>query len=362
MYQDPPVQIIITPIQSKIKSVVGDNKRFIIYELLIINGSDKPVQLSSINIQGYNNNKKVLDLNINNLTDYYSTLSNINKNIKDSTLLQPNIAGMLFFEIDIKKSITRIENILNVGQLIKSNSIFIESNPIIINHPLKGKKWMVVNGFPNDGSHRRAKFILNGNIQFPERYGIDIMKYANVNNKYNLFNGDPYKNESYFAYGQPIYAVGDGIVYGIMDGIKDNIPGSGPSNPNSKTISGNYIILKLKNNYAFYAHLIPGSLNVKVGDKVYAGDKIARLGNTGNSSMPHLHFHISTKPMPIGDGKDPISINAQGLPWELNKFTLYDYIPEGKSKIDNVPLSVTITNKQNITNQILMYKNLIDFI
>jgi murein DD-endopeptidase MepM/ murein hydrolase activator NlpD len=148
-----------------------------------------------------------------------------------------------------------------------------------------------------------------------------------------------------------------------MDGIKENIPGSGPTNPTSKTISGNYIILKLKNgNYAFYAHLIAGSLNVKVGDKVYAGDKIARLGNSGNSSMPHLHFQISTKPLPVGDGKDPIPINAQGLPWELNKFTLYDYIPEGKSTIDEVPLSVNITNKHNINNQILMYQNLIDFV
>jgi len=55
-------------------------------------------------------------------------------------------------------------------------------------------------------------------------------------------------------------------------------------------------------NFAFYAHLQPGSLRVKLGDKVRAGQVIGLVGNTGNSTEPHLHFHISNATSPLGSG------------------------------------------------------------
>ena len=60
---------------------------------------------------------------------------------------------------------------------------------------------------------------------------------------------------------------------------------------------GNYIVLQIAPGvYAFYAHLQPGSLKVKVGDTVAAGAVIASLGNTGNSTAPHLHFGLVDQP------------------------------------------------------------------
>ena len=66
-------------------------------------------------------------------------------------------------------------------------------------------------------------------------------------------------------------------------------------------------------NFAFYAHLKPGSLTVKVGDDLKAGQSIAALGNSGNSDAPHLHFHVM-------DGPDPLAAN--GLPFVIKSFKL----------------------------------------
>ncbi len=72
-------------------------------------------------------------------------------------------------------------------------------------------------------------------------------------------------------------------------------------------IFGNHVVLDLGNGtYAAYAHLRRGSLTVREGDRVRAGQLIARCGNSGNSSEPHLHFQLM-------DGPDPDT--ARGLPF-----------------------------------------------
>jgi murein DD-endopeptidase MepM/ murein hydrolase activator NlpD len=67
-----------------------------------------------------------------------------------------------------------------------------------------------------------------------------------------------------------------------------------------------------KGRFAFYAHLQPGSIRVKVGDTVKTGQVLGLLGNSGNSDAPHLHFHIM-------DGPRPLSSN--GLPYRFTRFT-----------------------------------------
>jgi murein DD-endopeptidase MepM/ murein hydrolase activator NlpD len=66
-------------------------------------------------------------------------------------------------------------------------------------------------------------------------------------------------------------------------------------------------------NFAFFAHLKPGSLRVKLGDHVKRGQIIAQLGNTGQSDAPHLHFHVM-------DGTSPL--DANGLPFVFTRFAV----------------------------------------
>jgi len=72
-------------------------------------------------------------------------------------------------------------------------------------------------------------------------------------------------------------------------------------------------VLDLGNgHFVMYAHLQPGSLRVKLGEKVKSGQILALLGNTGNSDAPHLHFQMMDTNSPLG---------AEGIPYELRTFT-----------------------------------------
>ena len=74
-----------------------------------------------------------------------------------------------------------------------------------------------------------------------------------------------------------------------------------------ETVGGNHVILDIGNgHYAFYAHLQPGSLRVKMGDRVKKGATLGLVGNTGNSTEPHLHFHLADSNSPLG---------SEGIPY-----------------------------------------------
>ena len=82
--------------------------------------------------------------------------------------------------------------------------------------------------------------------------------------------------------GQPVFAVADGTVI-----ISTRLSGS----------YGNYIIIKHDNGlYTLYAHGQDGSRTVSSGDRVAQGQQIMRVGSTGNSTGPHLHFEVRTSP------------------------------------------------------------------
>ena len=97
------------------------------------------------------------------------------------------------------------------------------------------------------------------------------------------------RNEDYFVYGKQILAAAPGTVVTAIDGVPDNEPGS----MNPLCAVGNCLIIDQgSHEYAVYAHLKPGSLRVHRGEKVRMGQVLALCGNSGNSSQPHLHFHL----------------------------------------------------------------------
>jgi murein DD-endopeptidase MepM/ murein hydrolase activator NlpD len=96
-------------------------------------------------------------------------------------------------------------------------------------------------------------------------------------------------DEDYYAFGKELYAPCDGEVVLVVDGIKDNIPGV----LNPIYIPGNTVIIKTANGeFVFFAHFKQHSIVVKQGQKVTTGALLGLCGNSGNSSEPHLHFHL----------------------------------------------------------------------
>jgi hypothetical protein len=189
------------------------------------------------------------------------------------------------------------------------------AKPIVIGPPLRGGDWIALNGPSNTSGHRRALIPLGGRPEIAQRFAID---WAKVGPSGQRFDGDAKNNASYFAYGSDILSVADGVVTSIKDGIPQNVPG-----PTSRavpitleTVGGNYVIVDLGGgHYAFYAHMQPGTLRVKVGDRVRRGQVLGLLGNSGNSTEPHLHFHI-------GNANAPLA--SEGLPYLIDAWDLYD--------------------------------------
>lgn len=167
---------------------------------------------------------------------------------------------------------------------------------ITVHPPLEGANWIAGNGPSNTSGHRRARLCLGGHASIGQRFAID---WVQVDQEGKSFSGPEDKNESYFAYNENVLACADAKVVVVVDGVKSNIPHGNTLAEviTPRTLPGNHIILDLGHGiYAAYAHLIPGSIRVKAGQRVKVGQVMAKLGNTGNSSEPHLHFQIMNAP------------------------------------------------------------------
>lgn len=134
-------------------------------------------------------------------------------------------------------------------------------------------------------------------------------------------HGDPADVHSYPDYGSNVLAVAEGKVVSTLNSLDDQIPGKlpDPKTITLQNVDGNHIVIDLGNGkFAFYAHLQKNSVLVKPGDHVKRGQALAKLGNTGNTSAPHLHFHIM-------DGSSVLGSN--GLPYIIDSFRLAGQIP-----------------------------------
>lgn len=183
--------------------------------------------------------------------------------------------------------------------------------PLVIASPLKGENLYFFN-HSTMGYHFYVMIFINGKIYRSERYAVDTGELKDDLTTY--LKGDPKVNTSYFNYGRPLYAVANGVVVHVQDGRPENSGDAGDVTFNSADeLAGNYLVLDIgEGRHAYYCHCIPYSFFVRKGDSVKEGDLLARLGNSGNSTAPHLHFHIA-------DGSDLWTSN--GIPFVLKEYT-----------------------------------------
>ena len=188
--------------------------------------------------------------------------------------------------------------------------------PVVMAAPLRGPDWIAGDSTHNgpDAAHRRAILFNGGRAFIAQRYAIDWVRYRLVDGVGTTWSGPEDKNSSYFCYDAPIYSMTPGKVIEVLDGIPENIPHSGKIaiDVNFFNAGGNHVVVDIGYGlYALYAHMRPGTLKVKVGDEVNSGDILGHLGNSGNSTEPHLHAHIVDRPSFLA---------GQGVPYEFEHF------------------------------------------
>ena len=195
----------------------------------------------------------------------------------------------------------------------------LDEEPVVIAPPLRGEDWWdAVGCCATRTSHRGAILAINGAFHVAERYAIDFVQFDEQG---RLFVGPPDELSSYAYFGTPIHAVADGPVVNLLDGLPEQVPGALPAGITGATAGGNFIVQDIGDgNFAFYAHMQPGSLRFELGGMIRQGEVIGLLGNTGNTDAPHLHFHVM-------DGPGPLSSN--GVPYEFTRF-------EGEGVVTNL--------------------------
>lgn len=295
------------------------------YELHLTNASPAALPLSRI---------EVLDGNAMLAAYEGPELSGILQRIgagdvPDKRVLGPGLRAVAYIWVQLKPgaAVPRVlrSRITVDGYQVESVTTVSTFKPIMLGPPLRGSDWIAGNGPSNASVHRRALMAVGGRLHIAQRYAIDWVQLG-ADDK--TFTGDEKNNKSYHAYGQDALAVADATVVETKDGIPENVPGE-----NSRavpitleTVGGNHVVLDLGGGlFAFYAHFQPGSLRVKVGDKVRRGQVLGLVGNSGNSSEPHLHFQVSDSNSPLG---------SEGVPFVLESFDVLGAVaPRPKTNV-----------------------------
>jgi murein DD-endopeptidase MepM/ murein hydrolase activator NlpD len=202
---------------------------------------------------------------------------------------------------------------------IPIKSEFAQNNYVF---PLRGV-WYVGYGASFHTGHRWA---------IPEEFALDIAK---VGESGLSHKGDGTRFDDYYAYGADVLAAADGRVASVANDQQEDP--SAMQRPDETqeayfarlqkeqgerlakgltAITGNYVMIDHgKNEYSLYAHLQPGSVGIRVGDQVKAGDVIGKLGSSGNSTEPHLHFHVCDKPDPLMCAGIPVNFSNITIQW-----------------------------------------------
>jgi len=205
---------------------------------------------------------------------------------------------------------------------------------VSIGPALRGEGYISADSCCDATRHTRAALPVNGRVWLAQRYAVD---WEELDAQGRIYAGPREKLESYTIFGKPVVAVADAVVASVTDGLPEQTPGRYPTDIPLDEADGNSVILDLgEQHYAMYAHMQPGTIRVRVGQRVAAGQLIGLVGNSGNSVAPHLHFQVNDKPS---------SFASNGLPYEIKEFQVTGKCPGTKAfdeaEEKGTPLAVT---------------------
>ncbi|RZT24396.1 peptidase M23-like protein [Mycobacterium sp. BK558] len=309
-----------------------DGKTHLVYELALTNTLSQEVTLTSLTVRA--DDRTLLDLP----ADRIGAWTRLSGTPSPTTVLGPAQSGYVWLDVvvpDGEPAPERLTHALGIAvrqpqpPLIPATlteeiaPVAVQKRtPIVLRPPLTGPSWLDAVGCCGISGHRGALNPINGALWAAERFAID---YVQLTPDGRLFTGASTDLTSFPYYGADIHAVADGPVVAVADGMPEAVPFAAPTGLALDQYPGNHVVQDLGNgNYALYAHLQTGSIAVKPGDRLSAGQVLARLGNTGNTDAPHLHFHVMSTPDPL---------RSDGLPFVFSAFDLQATLPDSEDAL-----------------------------
>jgi hypothetical protein len=364
--------LVATPLTSPNPVLGSDDQTHLAYEIVLMSMAASPVGIDKIETLDAESGEVLGTLE----GDSLARMLRLNGGVKGTELPAAG-GGFVFMDVTLTKeaaipkalkhrfkiSVAKAPAAGSAGDLdpapppaqevsFVSDPLPVGAPAVVVAPPLKGKRWVMGGGCCTPYSyHRGATLPINGAVHVAERFAIDFVQ---LNDNNMLIEGPMEKLASYAYFGDEIYSVADGTVVGAEDGLPEQVPGKLPDDATIQTAAGNHVVVDIgQGRFAFYAHMQPGSVKVKVGDKVATGQVLGLLGNTGNTDTPHLHFHVMDGPSPLV---------ANGLPYVFTSFTgegrLTDEQPlftGGAVTIDKDALSGPHENEMPLYDQVVSF-------
>jgi hypothetical protein len=212
---------------------------------------------------------------------------------------------------------------------------------LVLAPPLAKGDWLASEGPGQARSHHWGSIVVaNGQTTIPQRYAIDFFGLDQTCHAVTVDRDRLAQSQvsDWNGYGTPVLAVAEGIVRDLRDGEPDHAPLAPLSPPAALTVRGlmgNFIVLEIAPHvFVHYAHLRPGSLQVKRGQRVKPGTILGQVGQSGNANAPHLHFQVSTT---------ATFEEAEGVPFVLTRFKRIGAASIGQLLDRSVPLRLKTT-------------------
>jgi murein DD-endopeptidase MepM/ murein hydrolase activator NlpD len=325
-----------------------DGESYLVYDLFVTNWTDHALTLARLDVEDAKSSKVLMSYDKAALEDpdrqrstrYVETKpSEANRIlgagrtswVKIGLSLEPNQAAptllrhRVVFESDPSQEVIADDGTRSSALVSVSAPSSISNGELpILQPPLRGGPWRCANGLGLGNAHSSLYASGDAKMRVPQRYGCDFFK---VDPEGNILP-NPFPDQitpgMFYSYGAEVLAVADGVIEAAHDGVPEGVPQADgsivmPVPLTDATVAGNWIALNMGNGKrAFYAHLQPGSLRVKAGDRVHAGQVLGLLGMAGNASGPHLHFQVG----------DASALNgSNGVPYV---FAHYQFVGRGK--------------------------------
>jgi murein DD-endopeptidase len=299
------------------------SREHLVHELHVTNFMRSDVTVTRVEVRDAVRGTVLVDLRDAALASHMAR-PGLPSDLPDNRVIGPGLRAIVYFWLPLDPDApapARVRHVVDVDVTRAEQRVSLSADaaeaavrqdrPVVLTPPLRGGPWVALYDPMLVGGHRTAIYAVDGRARIPARFAIDFVR---LENDGSHARGDRTAIANWHGYGAEVLAVADAAVIEARDDIPEARSLAAAVTPVPlENVSGNYVSLDLGGGrYAFYEHLKHGSVRVKPGDRVKAGDVLGLVGNSGSSSSgPHLHFHVADAPAELA---------AEGIPFAFAAF------------------------------------------